>query len=173
LNHNFLRSKRFSNHFYLQQGLTKQNNHREKNRRGRIWPGLARSRPDRPSRLAGQPGWGPNRYGASAVRLGRDQRPSAIVLGGLCMRAREAQPQLGFHGKCAHRGHRGQAMAGIGRGVVEEGRCRRRSCMQRLGMARGFRRCSDVYGNGVVGFISPVRNREQVRSRCCSGVPSF
>jgi hypothetical protein len=64
-------------------------------------------------------------------------------------------------------------MAGIGRGVVEEGRCRRRSCMQRLGMARGFRRCSDVYGNGVVGFVSPVRNREEVRSRCCGGVPSI
>jgi hypothetical protein len=64
-------------------------------------------------------------------------------------------------------------MAGIGRGVVEEGRCRRRSCMQRLGMARGFRRCSDVYGNGIVGFVSHVRNREQVRSRCCVGVPSI
>jgi hypothetical protein len=45
--------------------------------------------------------------------------------------------------------------------------------MQRLGMARGFRRCSDVYGNGIIGFISPVRNREQVRSRCCGGVPSI
>jgi hypothetical protein len=81
---------------------------------GRIWPGLARSGPDRPSRLAGQPGRGPNRYGTSAVRLGRDRRPSAVVLGGLCMRAREAQPRLGFHGKWAHRGRRGQAMARIG-----------------------------------------------------------
>jgi hypothetical protein len=30
LNHNFLRSKIISMHFYLQQGLTKQNIHREK-----------------------------------------------------------------------------------------------------------------------------------------------
>jgi hypothetical protein len=90
LNHNFLRSKIISMHFYLQQGLTKQNIHREKNRRGRIWPGCARSGPDWPSRLAGQPGRGPKRYGVSAVRLGSDRRPSAVVLVRCCMRARRA-----------------------------------------------------------------------------------
>jgi hypothetical protein len=73
----------------------------------------------------------------------------------------------------AHRGHRGQARAGIGRGVVEEGRCKHRTCMQMLGLARGLRRCSDVYGNGVVGSVSPARSREQVISRCCGGVPNI
>jgi hypothetical protein len=63
--------------------------------------------------------------------------------------------------------------AGIGRGEVEVGRCRRRICMQGLALAHGLRRCSDVYGNGVVGSVSPARNREQVRSRCCGGVPNF
>jgi hypothetical protein len=33
--------------------------------------------------------------------------------------------------------------------------------------------CSDVYGNGVVGFVSPVSKRGQVRSRCRGGVPGI
>jgi hypothetical protein len=45
--------------------------------------------------------------------------------------------------------------------------------MQGLGLARGLRRCADVYGDGVVGSVSPARNREQVRSRCCGGVPNI
>jgi hypothetical protein len=44
----------------------------------------------------------------------------------------ELGPGLGFHGKVAYRGRRGQAWAGIGRGEVEEGRRGRRPCMQRL-----------------------------------------
>jgi hypothetical protein len=62
--------------------------------------------------------------------------------------------RLGFHGEGAYRGRRGQVNAGIGRGEVGEGESRRRSCMQELGLGRGFRRGSDGYGNGDVGSVS-------------------
>jgi hypothetical protein len=45
--------------------------------------------------------------------------------------------------------------------------------MQELGLAHGLRWCSDVYNNGIIGSVSPARNREQVRSRCYGGVPNI
>jgi hypothetical protein len=42
--------------------------------------------------------------------------------------------------------------------------------MQRLGKACGLLRCSEVYGNGVVGFVPPVSKRGHERSRCRGGV---
>jgi hypothetical protein len=61
-----------------------------------------------------------------------DGRSASSLSAAAC--AGEAQPRLGFHGGGAHRGHRGQERAGIGRGVVEESRRSRRSRMQRLGV---------------------------------------
>jgi hypothetical protein len=89
------------------------------------------------------------------------------------LHAREgAQPRLGFREGEAYRGRRGQARAGLGRGEVGEDGCRRRSCMQELGLGRGFRWGSDGYGNGDVGSASPARDRERVRPRRCGGAPS-
>jgi hypothetical protein len=79
---------------------------------------------------------------------------------------------LGFHGEVAYRGRRGQAWAGIGRGEVEEGRRGRRTCMQELGLGRGFHRGLLVYGISNVGSTFFLHESEnQVRSRQCNGAP--
>jgi hypothetical protein len=66
----------------------------------------------------------------------------------------ELDPGLGFCGKGAYRGRRGQARAGIGRGDVGGGEGGLRWCMQELGLARGLRGPPDVYGNGDIGSVS-------------------
>jgi hypothetical protein len=126
--------------------------------------GSGRALPDlgqiRHSRLAGQPGvdeavWArpghPIRRRSTAVR----RRPR------LLLHARErARLWLGFCGEWAYRGHRGQVSAGIGRGEVGEDGCRRRSCMQELGLGWEFRRGSVIYDDGDIGSaFSCTRSR--------------
>jgi hypothetical protein len=88
--------------------------------------------------------------------------------------AREgAQPRLGFREGEAYRGRRGQASAGIGRGKVREGRCRRETCMHGLGFGSRvpprFRRLRQ-WRHRLCLFLHEIESK--VRSRCCGCAPS-
>jgi hypothetical protein len=73
------------NKTYIAQG--------KKMKGGRIWLGLARSGPDRPSRLAGQPGGDRNgKGGLPSIRLDEDRWPTTVVLVGSCMCKRGPAP---------------------------------------------------------------------------------
>jgi hypothetical protein len=91
------------------------------------------------------------------------------------LHARErARRRLGFRRDVAYRGCRGQARVGVGRGEVGDGGGSRRCCMQELGLGRGFRRGSFVYGDGNVGSTFFQHESEnKVRSRRCEGAPGF
>jgi hypothetical protein len=87
---------------------------------GRASPDLGQVGPVGPVGSPASPGRGPKRYGASAVRLGRDLRPSAVVLVRCCMRARRA-----VRARVSREGaHRGLSRSGEGWNRSRRGRGR-------------------------------------------------